>query len=124
MNKENTKYQNKQNRTEPNRDPITGTPGAHPDGTGVGAASDGAAVAALHVNPDLTYVACQPAYRPGYGGPSRSRGKKYQGGAADLQREYETAKGNAGLAWSKAKPAPRDAWTRVQATLPVGSDRD
>src|SRR6476620_12548501 len=32
--------------TDPNRDPITGTPGAHPVGTGVGAAVGGAAAGA------------------------------------------------------------------------------
>jgi len=32
---------------EPNRDPITGTPGAHPVGTGLGAALGGAAAGAL-----------------------------------------------------------------------------
>ena len=35
------------NEEELNRDPITGTPGAHPVGTGVGAASGGAAGAAV-----------------------------------------------------------------------------
>jgi hypothetical protein len=47
MNKEATKEGYKQKRTDANRDPITGTPGAHPVGTGVGAASAGAAGAAI-----------------------------------------------------------------------------
>ena len=98
MNKENTKYENKQNRTDASRDPITGTPGAHPVGTGAGAASDGAAGAAMYVTPDSTYATYRPAYRTGYEGPSRYPGKKYEGVAAELQREYETSKGNAGLA--------------------------
>jgi len=42
------KYQTqKQNRADANRDPITGTPGAHPVGTGVGAAGGAAAGAAV-----------------------------------------------------------------------------
>src|SRR5688572_26056720 len=35
------------NEPDANRDPITGTPGAHPVGTGVGAAGGGAAGAAI-----------------------------------------------------------------------------
>jgi uncharacterized protein YcfJ len=42
-----TKRKNKQNGTDANRDPITGTPGAHPAGTGIGAAGGGAAGAAI-----------------------------------------------------------------------------
>jgi len=37
---------NKQEKREANRDPITGSPGAHPVGTGVGAAAGGAAAGA------------------------------------------------------------------------------
>jgi uncharacterized protein YcfJ len=47
MTKENTKQAAKQNETDANRDPITGTPGAHPVGTGVGAAGGAAAGAAI-----------------------------------------------------------------------------
>ena len=42
-----TKQAYKQKGTDANRDPITGTPGAHPVGTGVGAASGAAAGAAI-----------------------------------------------------------------------------
>ena len=47
MNNENKKPADKQKGTDANRDPITGTPGAHPVGTGVGATGGGAAGAAL-----------------------------------------------------------------------------
>src|SRR4030095_2632711 len=47
MNKEITKQADKQKGTDANRDPITGTPGAHPVGTGVGAAGGAAAGAAI-----------------------------------------------------------------------------
>jgi len=46
MNQENTNM-DKQKGTDANRDPITGTPGAHPVGTGVGAAGGAAAGAAV-----------------------------------------------------------------------------
>lgn len=50
MIKEHRKQTDKQNGTDANRDPITGTPGAHPVGTGVGAtggAVTGAAIGAV-----------------------------------------------------------------------------
>jgi hypothetical protein len=47
MNTENTKHADKQKGTDANRDPITGTPGAHPVGTGVGATGGAAAGAAI-----------------------------------------------------------------------------
>jgi uncharacterized protein YcfJ len=47
MNKENTTQTIEQQGTDANRDPITGTPGAHPVGTGVGAAGAAAAGAAI-----------------------------------------------------------------------------
>jgi outer membrane lipoprotein SlyB len=47
MTKENTIRADKQKGTDANRDPITGTPGAHPVGTGVGAAGGAATGAAI-----------------------------------------------------------------------------
>lgn len=47
MIKENKKQSNKPNGTDANRDPISGTPGAHPVGTGVGAAGGAVAGAAI-----------------------------------------------------------------------------
>jgi uncharacterized protein YcfJ len=44
---ENTKQADRKNGADANRDPITGTPGAHPVGTGVGAAGGAAAGAAI-----------------------------------------------------------------------------
>jgi uncharacterized protein YcfJ len=47
MSTDNTKQADKKNGKDANRDPLTGTPGAHPVGTGIGAASGGAAGAAI-----------------------------------------------------------------------------
>ena len=47
MTKETKKQADKQNGSDANRDPITGTPGAHPVGTGVGAAGGAATGAAI-----------------------------------------------------------------------------
>ena len=47
MIKESPKKADKQRGTDANRDPITGTPGAHPVGTGIGATGGAAAGAAI-----------------------------------------------------------------------------
>jgi phage tail tape-measure protein len=47
MTKENTIQADKQKKTDANLDPITGAPGAHPVGTGVGATGGAAAGAAI-----------------------------------------------------------------------------
>jgi phage tail tape-measure protein len=148
--------------TDANRDPITGTPGAHPVGTGVGAAGGAAAGAAIgaaagpvgaavglvtgavvgglagkgvaekidptvedaygrenyvnrpYVERGTAYEAYQPAYRTSYEGRTRYPGKTYEQVEADLQRDYEKAKGSSTVAWDRAKNATRDAWHRVE----------
>jgi hypothetical protein len=145
-----------------NRDPITGTPGAHPVGTGVGAVGGGLAGAAIgavggpigagigvvvgavagglggkgvaemidptaedaywregyskspYVQKGESYETYRPAYRTGYEGYSRYRGKKYEEVESDLQRDYENSRGKSTLSWDKAKSATRDAWQRVE----------
>jgi hypothetical protein len=148
-----------------NRDPISGAAGAHPLGTGVGAASGGAAGAAIgtvggpigaavglvagavagglagkgvaeKIDPTAEdaywreeyanrgyndegkpYEVYQPAYRTGYEGYSRYPGRTYQDAEADLQRDYESSRGNSDLTWDRAKEATRDAWNRVKDSV-------
>src|SRR5687767_7247506 len=156
------KKMNMDPKPDANRDPITGTPGAHPVGAGVGAAGAGAAGAAIGaavggpvgaavglaagaiagglagkgaaevVNPTVedtywrkNYVnrpyvekgakfeTYQPAYRTGYEGYARYRGKRFEEVEPDLQRAYEKTKAGTSLAWQKAKHAVRDAWERL-----------
>jgi hypothetical protein len=172
MNQANTIHADKPKGTDANRDPITGTPGAHPVGTGVGAtgaAATGAAIGAVagpvgaavglvagaiagglagkgvaekidptveeaywrnnyvnqsYVDRNTSYEFYQPAYRTGYLGCSRYPGKNFEEAEADLQRDYDKSKGNATLAWDKAKHATRDAWHRVEKVLPGDADGD
>lgn len=156
-----------------NPDPITGQPGAHPVGTGIGAAGAGAVgavvgglvggpvgaavgtvigavaggltgkSAAEQVNPtveeeywrnnyasrpyaekDRSYEDYQSAYRAGYEGYGRygGAGKTYDEVEPDLRSDYEKHQGGAGLAWDKAKHATKDAWSRLETTVP-GKDR-
>ncbi|MDX1952405.1 MAG: hypothetical protein SFY81_09480 [Verrucomicrobiota bacterium] len=161
--------------TDANRDPITGTPGAHPVGTGVGATGGGTAGAAIGaavggpvgaaiglaagaiagglagkgaaeaVNPtredaywrenytsqpwverNYTYDDYQPAFRTGYEGYSKygGSGKTYDQVEPELQRNWESTRGNSRLGWDKAKNATRAAWHRVERALPGDADRD
>lgn len=77
-----------------------------------------------YVDPGATYETYAPAYRTGYEGYGRYSGKRYEEVEPDLQRDYERARGNTGLAWDKAKHATRDAWHRVERALPGDADRD
>jgi hypothetical protein len=152
-----------QDDRDENRDPITGAPGAHPVGTGVGATGGGAAGAAIgtalggpigagigivagavigglagkgaaeaidptaedaywrenyrdreYVEPNSKYEQYQPAYRAGYEGFVRHRGKRFEDVEADLRTDYERSAGKAGLGWEKARHATRDAWQRLE----------
>lgn len=162
----------KKSGTDANRDPITGTPGAHPVGTGVGAAGGAAAGAAIgavagpvgaavglvagaiagglagkgvaekidptvedaywktnyakqkYVDRNAPYTTYQPAYRTGYEGRARYPGKRFEEVEANLQRDYENSRGAAGLGWDKARNATRDAWNRVEKSLPGDADGD
>jgi hypothetical protein len=155
-----------------NPDPITGAPGAHPVGTGLGAAGGAAAGAAIgsaagpigtavggvagavagglagkgiaesidptvedaywrdnyssrpYAEKNVPYESYRPAYRTGYEGRTRYRGKKFEQVESDLQRDFERARGNSTLTWEKAKQATRDAWHRVERALPGDADND
>lgn len=68
------------------------------------------------VDRNRTYEDYQPAFRTGYQGYSRyaGTGKTYEQVEADLQRDYERARGNSTLQWENAKAATRAAWRRVE----------
>lgn len=161
------------NEPDANRDPISGEPGAHPVGTGVGAAGAGAVGAAVggaiggpvgaaigiavgavagglagksvaesidptreydywrdnyvsepYIQPNSSYDDYAPAYRTGYEGYGRYYGRTYNDVETELQRDYETNRGNSNLGWEKAKHATRAAWDKVERAIPGDIDRD
>ncbi|HAZ46093.1 MAG TPA: hypothetical protein DDW76_12125 [Cyanobacteria bacterium UBA11369] len=163
------------NEPDANRDPISGETGAHPVGTGIGAAGAGAVGAAIggaiggpvgaaigiavgafagglagksvaetidpteedaywrdnytsepYVEPGVGYDDYAPAYRTGYDAFPRyyGTGKNYDEIEPELQREYETNRGNSNLTWEKAKHATRAAWDKVERTIPGDIDKD
>lgn len=73
---------------------------------------------------ERTYDDYAPAYRTGYEAQSRYEGKRFDEVESDLQRDYETTRGNARLSWNDAKQATRAAWDRVERAVPGDSDRD
>lgn len=73
---------------------------------------------------DVTYDTYLPAYRTGYEGYTKYRGKRFEDVEGNLRSDYERTKGNAGLTWDKAKQATRDAWHRVEEALPGDADGD
>lgn len=164
-------------RPDANRDPITGAPGSHPIGTGVGAAGGGAAGAAIgsvvpgvgtviggavgaiagavagglagkavaeavnptaedeywrneyrnrpYVEEDYDYERdYAPAYRYGYMSVTQYPGRSYDDAERDLERGWDSTRGESRLSWDKARSATRDAWHRVERVVPGDADRD
>ena len=60
-----------------------------------------------------TYDDYRPAYRVGYEGYSRYKGKSFDEVEDELRDEYIRNRGNSRLGWMDARPATRSAWDRV-----------
>ncbi|GAA5115448.1 hypothetical protein GCM10023212_00150 [Luteolibacter yonseiensis] len=154
-----------------NRDPITGEPGSHPIGTGVGSlagAATGAFLGALggpvgmaiggvvgavagaatghglaeELDPTVEdahwetnyrfqpyYLAGYdfgdygPAYRVGYEGHARNRGRSFEESEQELASGWEETRGMSRLQWEHARPAVRDGWHRRDCATPGTTDR-
>ena len=77
-----------------------------------------------YVDRNTPYESYQPAYRTGYEGYTRYKGRKFDEVEADLQRDYERTKGNSNVTWDRAKNATRDAWHKVERAIPGDADGD
>lgn len=125
---------------EPNRDPITGAPGAHPVGTGLGAAAAGAAAGAVagpigaavgaidptaeeahwsrnyerepYYERGYTFADYHPGYRTGWEGRARYEGRTFDEVERDLEFDYARNRGKSRLDWEKNRHAARAAWER------------
>ena len=107
-----------------NRDPITGKPGAHPVGTGAGAAEalnptvEDAYWRTNHktrpyAKADMSYDAYQPAYKYGWESRAKYADNKYDEVESNLESGWERTRGTSKMAWSDGKSAVKDAWHRV-----------
>lgn len=125
-------------KTDPRRDPISGAPGAHAMGTGVGAAASdlagkgtSAAIEATaeqsqghedfssraYVEHEWNFKDYSRAYRFGAAAYGRSKGRSFDDAEPALKRNWERAKGNSDLPWEHAKYASREAWQRGSDSL-------
>lgn len=67
-----------------------------------------------YIDPGATYETYEPAYRAGYVGFSRHRGRRFDDIESELRDDYERTAGNPSLSWEKARQAARDAWDRLE----------
>jgi hypothetical protein len=66
----------------------------------------------------------EPAYKYGYDNYSQYRGRPFEEVEPELQRNWETAKGESRLAWNDARSAVRDGWHYIERAMPGDADRD
>ena len=116
-----------------NRDPISGSPGAHPVGTGLGAAAGGLAGKGIadRINPTVeesfwranytrepyyergyNFEDYHPGYRTGWEGRRRYENRRFDEVERELSREYQRNRGESRLDWAKNRHAARAAWER------------
>ena len=77
-----------------------------------------------YVQADRGYDQYRPAYQYGWEARTRYADRKYEDVETDLERGWDTARGTSGLAWNDAKHATKDAWHRIERTIPGDADRD
>jgi hypothetical protein len=64
-----------------------------------------------------TFEECEPAYRFGWEACVRYGGRSFDDVEDELGREWDSHRGRSDLGWMEARPAARDAWTRVQSRI-------
>ncbi len=66
----------------------------------------------------------QPAYRYGYDTYSANRGKTFDTVEPQLERDWNTRRGESRLAWADARGAVKDGWHHIERAVPGDADRD
>lgn len=66
----------------------------------------------------------RPAYQYGYDTYSKYRGQRFDDVQSQLERDWNSAKGESRLGWNEAKGAVQDGWHRIEEALPGDFDRD
>lgn len=72
---------------------------------------------APYVEKGAAYETYSPAYRLGYQGYEKYRGKAFTDVEGELRTQYEREGGKAHAQWDKARLAARDAWERARQQL-------
>jgi hypothetical protein len=70
-----------------------------------------------HARRGRTFEACQSAYRYGWESCLRHGGRSFDEVEDELGREWDSHRGRSDLGWMEARPAARDAWSRVQGRV-------
>lgn len=73
---------------------------------------------------DVPYETYAPAYQHGWEGRARYEDKTFEAAEPDLRREWEETDYHSALGWDKARHATRDAWHRIEETIPGDADND
>ncbi|WP_457097050.1 glycine zipper domain-containing protein [Lysobacter sp. P5_B9] len=66
----------------------------------------------------------EPAYKYGYDTYGQYQGRKFDDVESELQRNWDTTRGNSRLAWNDARQAVRDGWHYIERAMPGDADRD
>lgn len=66
----------------------------------------------------------QPAYRYGYDTYATNRGQNFEAVEPQLERDWDTRRGNSRLAWGEARGAVKDGWHHIERAIPGDADRD
>ncbi len=66
----------------------------------------------------------QPAYQYGYDTYGQYRGQRFEDVEPQLERDWNSTKGNSRLAWNEAKGAVRDGWHHIERAMPGDADHD
>ena len=72
----------------------------------------------IYYEKGLTFDDYLPAYRTGWEGCARNRGRSFEECERELQAEYNRNRGRSRLPWDRSKHAARAAWERFTATFP------
>ncbi|MGI8980675.1 MAG: hypothetical protein ACR2FY_15725 [Pirellulaceae bacterium] len=70
-----------------------------------------------------SYDEYRPAYQYGWETRGRYAEESFESVEPDLERDWQTSRGNSSLTWDRAKLAVRDAWDRTGNAVSGGSKK-
>src|SRR5262245_1678766 len=114
-------------RTNANRDPMTGAPKAAAEGVNPTVEDEywrANYATRPYVMDGADYDVYRPAYRYGWESPRRYPGRTFDDVEDDLRSGWEGSRENSRLSWDSAKDAVRDGWHRVDRAIPGDADLD
>jgi hypothetical protein len=72
----------------------------------------------IYYEKGLTFEDYHPAYRTGWEGRARHRGRSFEEVERELQADYNRNRAGSRLAWDRSKHAVRAGWERFDAADP------